>query len=351
MARKAQKGRIPLERCHLYRLRSIHALAIRIGWELPKLEALADAAKYRVYPLKAGGRIIQEPPAALQALHRQIHDYLCRIETPDYLHSAIKGRSYITNARAHIGSPCMIKIDVKKFFPSVPQHKVMHFFRDCLECAPDVAGLLANLICFKGFLATGSSASPIISYYAYKSMFDQIEAAALANGLRMTCYVDDITLTGVGANRRLLHEVRRIILRHGLRAHKACFCPAGQPRIVTGAMVGQLSLGLPHARWKAIKAEVRLAEAEASVEGKVKILNRLVSRLYEAAQIEPRCRRMAQFHHAELRKLKAHLTTVTSFVASTKEQPSPRIEAAQTDLPLPETHPMRPEQPESLFKA
>jgi hypothetical protein len=297
---------------------------------------LAASARYRVYPLKAGGRLIQEPPAALQALHRQIHGYLCRVETPDYLHSAIKGRSYITNANAHIGAPCMIKIDVKKFFPSVPQHKVMHFFRDCLQCAPDVAGLLANLVCFKGRLATGSAASPIVSYYAYKTMFDAIEILAVENGLNMTCYVDDITLTGVGASPRLLHEVRKIILRHGLRAHKACFCPRGQARIVTGAMVGQLSLALPYARWRTIKAETRLARSTVPDEEKIRVLNRLVSRLYEAAQIDARCRRMAVYHHSGLRKLKANLELRGAFTASVATDPDPAVEPR---LPLPEAIP------------
>lgn len=333
MAKRAQREPIPLERCHLFRIRSTHALAKRIGWPLPKLEKIAESAPYRVYPLKVGGRLIQEPPAALQALHRQIHDYLCRIETPDYLHSAIKGRSYITNATAHIGSPCMIKIDVKKFFPSVPQHKVMHFFRDCLQCAPDVAGLLANLICFNGRLATGSSASPIVSYYAYKAMFDEIEQVATENNLNMTCYVDDITLTGLAASRRLLHEVRKIIMRHGLRAHKACFCPQGQPRLVTGAMVGQMSLALPYARWRAIKAEMRLARSAVADEDKVKVLNRLVSRLYEAAQIDPRCRRMADFHHSSLRKLKADLALKTSITESVQAHAAAAL-ADQPDLPL-----------------
>jgi hypothetical protein len=304
-----------------------------MGWPLAKLEDMAESARYRVYPLKTGGRLIQEPPAALQALHRQIHGYLCRIETPDYLHSAIKGRSYITNASAHIGAPCMIKIDVKKFFPSVPQHKVMHFFRDCLECAPDVAGLLANLICFKDRLATGSSASPIVSYYAYKAMFDAIGQLAAENGLKMTCYVDDITLTGMAASRRLLHEVRKVIMRHGLRAHKACFCPRGQARIVTGAMVGQMSLALPYARWKAIKAEIRLARSAIADEDRVSILNRLVSRLYEAAQIDARCRRMAVYHHSELRKLKANLELKGSLVASVSAVSTANTEA-QPSLPL-----------------
>jgi hypothetical protein len=192
--------RIPIDRCHLYGIRSPHALANRIGWNLAKLDQIAAYGAYRVYPHKQTGRMIQEPGAALQSLHRQLHRYLARIEVPAYLHSAVKGRSYLSNARAHVGVGSLIKIDIAKFYQSVPQHKVMHFFRDSLNCAADVAGLLANLICFDGKLATGSSVSPIISYYAFKPLFDGLNALAERHELVMTCYVDDVTISGTGAS-------------------------------------------------------------------------------------------------------------------------------------------------------
>ena len=134
---------------------------------------------------------------------------------PAYLHSAVKGRSYLSNARAHVGDGKLLKIDIAKFYQSVPQHKVMHFFRDVLACAPDVASLLANLICYRGVLATGSSISPIISYYAYKAMFDGLAGLAAHHGLVMTCYVDDITMSGPGASRAVLHEARSAIFKAG----------------------------------------------------------------------------------------------------------------------------------------
>jgi hypothetical protein len=279
-------------------------LAKRIGWDLAKLEELASSASYRLFTLKGTTREVQEPPAALQALHRQLHKYLGRVETPNYLHSAIKGRSYITNASTHVGAERMIKIDVKRFFPSVPQHKVMHFFRDTMKCAPDVAGLLANLICWNGKLATGSSVSPIISYYAFKALFDEIELIASRNGLMMSCYVDDLTLSGPAASRKILHEVRTAILRAGLGAHKAKYFEGAQPKLVTGVMVGLSGLHLPFSRWQAIRADEKQAAGSADIGEKIKVLNRLVSRLYEAAQLDQRCRHLAERHHETLRALK-----------------------------------------------
>ena len=177
---------IPIERCHLFGIKSPHTLAIRLGWNLEKLKHLADNGDYRVFRHKKTGRVIQEPGASLQSLHKQFHRYLSRIEVPTYLHSNVKGKSYLSNARAHIGNGSLIKIDIAKFYPSVLQHKVMHFFRDTMKCSGDVAGLLANLICYQGKLATGSSISPLISYYSYRELFNNIESISIREGLIMT---------------------------------------------------------------------------------------------------------------------------------------------------------------------
>jgi predicted ATP-grasp superfamily ATP-dependent carboligase len=202
----------------------------------------------------------------------------------------------------------MIKIDVKQFFPSVPQYKVMHFFRDVLECGPDVAGLLANLVCYDGRLATGSSASPIISYYANKQMFDQIEQIAAQNELKLTCYVDDLTLSGPKASRRVLHDVRRIIMRTGLRTHKGKYFEGKGPKLVTGVMVGLSGLYLPFSRRGKIRADEILARETGDPAERAKVLRRLVSRLYEASQLDSSCRQKAETYHQELRQLQRELT-------------------------------------------
>lgn len=306
MKKKAEKtgSFIPREKSHLFGIKSIHLLGKKLGFSVADLERFANKSNYRVFNLKETGRLVEEPPPVLQSLHRKIHRYLCRIEVPQYLHSAIKGRSYITNASAHIGAGPMIKIDVKKFFPSVPQHKVMQFFRDQMDCAGDVSGLLANLLCRKGRLPTGGAASPIISYYAFKEMFDEIEALCLEKRLKMTCYVDDLTISGHGANRGTLQEVRRIISRFGLKSHKAKFFDASRPKTVTGVVVKGNRLDLPYSRWKAIRAsEKELEEATTDLE-RLALYPALISRLHEAAQIDQSCRTMALRHNMRWRELR-----------------------------------------------
>lgn len=296
--------RIPIDRCHLFGIRSPHALAKRLGWELNKLDELAAYGSYRVFMHKETGRLIQEPGPALQSLHRQLHRYLSRVEVPAYLHSAAKGRSYLTNARAHVGAGALIKIDIAKFYQSVPQHKVMHFFRDVMKCAEDVAGLLANLICFEGKLATGSAISPIISYFSYKDLFDGLANLANQHGLVMTCYVDDIAMSGPNASNLVLHEARVMIFRAGLRAHKDRRFQSAAPKVVTGVVVTDRGVELPFSRWQKIRAQIQEIESLTSIADKLRLYPRLVSRLYEAAQVDPKCRARAEYYHAQWRQAK-----------------------------------------------
>lgn len=303
-----KKGRapIPIERCHLYGFRSPHALAIRLGVSLAKLEKLANSGRYAVFTLESG-RVVQEPERALQVLHRKIHRYLVRVETPPYLHSTVKGRSYITNARAHVGNAKMAKVDVKSFFPSVPQWRVMHFFRERLNCAPDVAGLLANLLCYDGRLATGSAASPIISYYSFQEMFDEMAAHAHARNQTLTVYVDDVTLSGANVDWTDLLALHKIIKKHGLSGHKSKIAIDGRLKIVTGVAVTAHGVVLPSSRWKKIRRTMLTYDRARTLDQRERVLNGLVSMLYEATQIEPRFRGLAERYHTKLRRVRSRL--------------------------------------------
>lgn len=298
-------NKIPITQCHLYGIRSPHALAKRLGYNLKNLNDLAKDGNYRIFTIKNTNREIQEPGKKLQRLHKQLHRYLMRVKVPDYLHSSVKQRSYLTNAKSHIGKNPLIKIDIKKFYQSVPQYKVMHFFRDTLKCTSDVAGLLANLVCFKNKLATGSSVSPIISYYTYKELFDSIYQLAYNKKLVMTCYVDDITLSGANASNYVLHEIRRLIFRAGLKAHKARRYTENSTKIVTGIVVKKTKIDLPFVRWKKIRKQINTIKNSNNTNDINDLYSSLVSRLYEAAQITPKLRILAKKYHTEWKKNKS----------------------------------------------
>jgi RNA-directed DNA polymerase len=180
-----------------------------------------------------------------------------------------------------------IKIDVKKFFPSVSRAVIFNFFDGPLKCRRDVAGLLADILTFDAHLPTGGAASPIIAYYSFKTMFDEIAQFAESVSLTMTCYVDDMALSGPRAGKGILYEIKGIIARHGLKSHKAHSFSASQPKVVTGVCNTPSGPRVPNKLHLKIKNGFdSLSKAQGSVE-KEKILRPLLGRLEAAAQIDP----------------------------------------------------------------
>lgn len=296
MARVARRD-LKLEECGLYALISPKFLACRLS--VPKytvtpddIAALANNAEnYNLFVKNSKDgrkpRPIQEPKRKLQAIHARIHKLLSRVTVPPYLHSAVKGRSYLSNASAHARDVPVIKIDVKKFFPSVPRVAVYRFFHESLRCRRDVAGLLADLLTFNARLPTGSSASPIIAFYAFKPMFDAVDALAKAHNLTMTCYVDDMVLSGPGATKGVLFEVRKIIAQFGLKSHKAHAFGPSEPKVVTGVCVAVEGQRVPNRLHLKIKNGFDALAATTAPDARTKILRPLLGRLEAAAQIDP----------------------------------------------------------------
>lgn len=271
----------------LYKVTSPQMLADRLLISRGELDALlADADPYKRWIDKKSGRAIQEPRPRLAKVHRRIATHLARIDTPPYLHSAKKGRSYISNAAAHSVEDGCVKIDVRRFYPSARAQAVYHFFLDRMSCDGDVAGMLAKLLTVDGHLPTGSSASPIVSYFAYEDLFHELAVLAEACGCKMTVYVDDIVFTGAGATRRLLFEARKAIGKRHLHGHKTKLFRPGQPRVITGVVVTNSGLRLPNRRQVRIAGDQKLFDALPLGREKLNVARRLTGRLFEASQIE-----------------------------------------------------------------
>ena len=311
--------RVNLRGSALFKLTSPDRLARILNITPDQLTSLVDNgdANYCVWKQTKAGRerTIEEPKALLKQVHVRVARLLAQIETPDYLHSGVKKRSYITNAVGHSIDGGAVKLDVKKFFPSVRAAAVYHFFRDVMEYPEDVASRMTRLLTIDGHLPTGGNASCILSFWAYKPMFDEVAILAESQGCHFTLYVDDMTLTGKFANRAMQQEARKIIGSYRLRAHKNKVFAPRQPRIVTGVAITARGPELPNRRAKAIAntaAEVAAADTDLQ---RLQIMPSLVGRVSEAAEIDPTWKRhkaaavaMRREIHARVRE-KGAITT------------------------------------------
>lgn len=240
-------GRYAIEQSPLWGLTSTHRLAGLIGVEVQDLSSICLAPTYHRFhekpkPGSKPGkepRHIQEPLEATLRIHYRIAKFLDSIQRPDFLHSATKKRSHVTNAQAHVvAGGAVVAMDIRKFFESTTYHHVKAFFRKDLGCSLDIARLLATVCTADGHLPTGSCISALLSYFTHRKLFAAIESLCAEEQVTMTLYVDDLTLSGPHANKTLLHQVKTLIKRQGLQTQpsKDAVIRPGKAAIITGAV-------------------------------------------------------------------------------------------------------------------
>lgn len=280
-----------IDQCPFYKMASRKRLAALLGFELTVLERIAAAAttNYRIFEIKQDEKLrkVEVPKRVLERIHRKVFSLLERIEKPEYLHSGVKGRSYITNAKVHIGLVPLVKLDLKKFYPSVGAARVYRFFYQALHCSPDVAGLMTKLCTVDGHVPTGSCVSQLLAYFAAKPMFDELHLLALQHDVRDSCYVDDLTWSGERATSSFLWSAKRIVHSHGFKYHKERTYTAAQQKLVTGVMIEAEKIAVLPSRelklWRDINA-LGIHEPEE----RLAAVNSLIGKVVANGQIEQR---------------------------------------------------------------
>lgn len=293
--RKNRSARYPISRSPLWRLTSIHKLATLIGVAVEDLKSICTSPTYSRFQEKLKPdakfgkrpRQIQEPTNATLRIHYRLAKHLDSIERPDFLHSATKRRSHVSNARAHLDSGgAVVAMDIAKFYESTSYNHVKAFFLRDLGCAPDIARFLASVCTADGHLPTGSCISPLLSYFTHRRLFAAIEAMCSARGVTMTLYVDDLTLSGSHATKTMMYEVRSLIKKQGLvtKPEKdALVCP-GKAAIITGAVRDGQALRLRNRHHDAV---VTLQDRIAVGELNDIVFNKLRGQIASARAVEP----------------------------------------------------------------
>ncbi|PTW49200.1 reverse transcriptase (RNA-dependent DNA polymerase) [Sphingomonas faeni] len=255
-----------LNQSPLFKLGSRSKLAKLLGMTPGALRALAAGdglyKEFEVEKKSGGKRGVENPCRPLKLAQATLARLLGRIQPPDFLFCPVKRRCYVTNAAAHRHSRMVQCLDIKKFFPSVSQRRVFWFFATVMKCPRDVAGLLAQLACYKGHLPTGSPLSPIMAYFAYYDLWAAIDALCKARGYTFTVYIDDVTISGTHVPKSAIWEVQQMIHGAGLRYHKQKTF-VDKPAEITGIILKDGQLLAPfrqHRKLKDTRAALRAAD-------------------------------------------------------------------------------------------
>lgn len=170
--------------------------------------------QYRVLSIpKRDGtrRVIHDPSPALRVAQLRLLSVLSAIPIPEYIHGFERGRSVITAAQRHVGKDFVISLDIKDFFPSIKSKFLYSMFLDLLGRSPEqnegaaagaakdsVAWAMTELCTYKFYVPQGAITSPkISSIVSAKTFGPELERYCTEQGLTLTIYADDVTISGM----------------------------------------------------------------------------------------------------------------------------------------------------------
>lgn len=283
-----------------YNLSTKKALAELLYISLSDIKRISRTSNYNVFQLGEipKQREIQAPKLELNIIHTRIASLLVRIKTPDYLHSGIKKRSYISNAKVHVGDFPVLTMDIRKFYPSVTKTSVFNFFKKYMNTSADVAGILAELSCYEDHIPTGSRLSMPLAYWANNLMYSRIDALCKSKDIRMTVYVDDLTFSGKNVNRLFQKQIEELITSCGFEFHpdKTRLYSRISPKLITGVVVDNEKILLSNKHHKSIYELFNDLEKFSHTSIDKSVIDKLTGKMNAASQIDSKFKqRVKQF--------------------------------------------------------
>jgi len=161
-------------------------------------------------------RTLHDPSPALRRVQKRIQTWLDDYPLDDAVHGWRRGRSIRTNAAVHVGKPCVVALDIERFFPSTPHTRVRQLFEE-LGCGAEVARILTKLVTADGYLAQGFLTSPVLGNVLLSSLHRRITHLCAVYGVACSFYGDDLTISGGPAVETVLPKARVIVEQEGYR--------------------------------------------------------------------------------------------------------------------------------------
>lgn len=164
-----------------------------------------------------------------------------------------EGKSVVDNARLHVNHHYVFNIDLKDFFPSIPQARVWARLQlPPFNFTQEIANVLAGLCCHYNIektdcvLPQGAATSPLLTNAICDILDRRMRGVAKRFGLHYSRYADDMTFSSMhnvyqdGSDFRL--EIKRVIEEQGFRMNddKTRLLRDGQRQEVTGLTVNSV---------------------------------------------------------------------------------------------------------------
>lgn len=159
-------------------------------------------------PKKSGGkRRISAPVNGLKSIQTYLNIILQSIYEPSpWATGFTQNRSVVDNAKLHVGQNYVFNMDIKDFFPSIPQARVWGRLKVKPFCFnQEIASVVAGLCCMKVVteesekfvLPQGAPTSPLLTNAICDRLDFKLSKLAHHYGLNYSRYADDITFSSM----------------------------------------------------------------------------------------------------------------------------------------------------------
>ena len=213
--------------------------------------------RYKTFQIrkKSGGtREINAPCYQLSQLLYLTNILLKSLYTPNPCVTGFtEGKSVVDNARMHVNHNYVFNIDLKDFFPSIPQARVWARLQlPPFNFTQEIANVVAGLCCYfnadgtKSVLPQGASTSPLLTNAVCDTLDRRMRGVAKRFGLHYSRYADDMTFSSMHnvyqENSDFRNEIKRIIEEQGFKMNdkKTRLLREGRRQDVTGLTVNNI---------------------------------------------------------------------------------------------------------------
>jgi len=179
---------------------SIPILAMRLNCNQELMVKIAEGVQehYHTFQMDFGNKVrkLYVAHSELKKILLAIRGLLREVDLPEQIIGGRKGCDLRDFARPHVGRPCILKLDIKDFFPSIGHRLVYHRFTHRLGCSPQVSSLLSRFVAPDGHAPQGFHTSTDIGNLALLPIVEKLQGVAEQQGFNLTVWVDNIVLSG-----------------------------------------------------------------------------------------------------------------------------------------------------------
>ncbi|WP_106745587.1 reverse transcriptase family protein [Yoonia maritima] len=222
-----------------------------------------------------GLRVIEAPKSNLKSIQRRIlHGILDQVPVHTDAFGFVRGRSCVQGAARHCGEECVVRFDLRDFFPSIQSKRVLGLFRRLgypRWVAQSLTGLCTTATPGRVLvglppqqrqqmrvphLPQGAATSPALANLIAFTLDRRLSGLARSVGAGYSRYADDLTFSGdIGITGVLEDAIPQIIADEGfvINPNKTRVTHRSERQTVTGIVVNQ-HLNISRKQYDQIKA-------------------------------------------------------------------------------------------------